>query len=180
MRLQLNNEDWGGLLFVTPLVTNPTVNFQPQGRDTRTRQFIDNASYVAGNHSFQFGGSLQQIRVKNYSNFTRFPTVNFGFSAAAPASVQLTAAQFPGGIAARGPRQRKYAGLLPRRHDLFRRPDLSGDEQGLGLRPPGPQSAQLRPRQLCGLHSGQLALPAQPDAAPGSQVGVFQPAPGRG
>jgi len=96
----LNNEDWGGLLFVTPLVTNPTVNFQPQGRDTRTRQFIDNASYVAGNHSFQFGGSLQQIRVKNYSNFTRFPTVNFGFSTSAPASVQLTAAQFPGGIAA--------------------------------------------------------------------------------
>lgn len=91
-------ENFSGIIYALPLgLTLREANFQPQGRDTRTRQFIDNASYVRGNHALQFGGSLQQIRVRPYNFAGRFPTLNFGFSAAAPAELQLTAANFPGG-----------------------------------------------------------------------------------
>ncbi|HTV00687.1 MAG TPA: TonB-dependent receptor, partial [Luteitalea sp.] len=99
-----NDEQFSGTLFNMPSVggalVNPVVTFQPQGRDTRTRQFIDSASLAAGNHTLQFGGSLQQIRVQPYNFLGRYPTVTFGFSAAAPAGVQLTTGQFPGGISA--------------------------------------------------------------------------------
>ena len=81
-------------------LTDPIATFQPQGRDTRTFQYIDSATLVAGNHTFQFGGSLQNIKVNPYNFAGRFPTVTLNFSGAAPASAQLTAAQFPGGISA--------------------------------------------------------------------------------
>ncbi|MFN8002647.1 MAG: TonB-dependent receptor [Acidobacteriota bacterium] len=93
-----NGEDFIGTLLPTALgLTNREVQFQPQGRDTRTFQYIDNASYVTGNHSLQFGGSLQKIKVQPYNFAGRFPTVGLGFSAAAPAAIQLTQADFPGG-----------------------------------------------------------------------------------
>jgi len=92
-----SNENFSGFIWNIPFLTLREANFQPQGRNTRTFQYIDNASYVAGNHSLQFGGSLQRIKVNPYNFAGRFPTVNFGFSSAAPASVQLTAANFPGG-----------------------------------------------------------------------------------
>ena len=81
-------------------LTSPIATFQPQGRDTRNYQFIDTATYVTGDHTLQFGGSYQRIKVNPYNYASRFPTITFGFSAAAPAAVQLSAAQFPGGISA--------------------------------------------------------------------------------
>ena len=81
-------------------MTNPIATFQPQGRDTRNYQFIDTATYVTGDHTLQFGGSYQRVKVNPYNYAGRFPTITFGFSAAAPASVQLSATQFPGGISA--------------------------------------------------------------------------------
>lgn len=87
--------DYGGAILSVPFITSRQVSFLPQGRDTRTRQFIDNASLTVGDHSMQFGGSLQQIRVRPYNFAGQFPTVNFGFSAAAPATVQLNANLFP-------------------------------------------------------------------------------------
>ena len=100
-------ENYNGLLFPTQAntdnvltslgVTAPEVTFQPQGRDTRTFQFSDNASYIVGDHSLQFGGSLQRIKVQPFNFAGRFPTVTFGFSSAAPTAIQLTAANFPGG-----------------------------------------------------------------------------------
>lgn len=99
-----NDESFSDALFNMPSIggalTNPVVTFQPQGRDTRTRQYVNTASLAAGTHTLQFGGSLQQIRVQPYNFAGRFPTVTFGFSAAAPSAVQLTTAQFPGGISA--------------------------------------------------------------------------------
>jgi len=92
-----SNEDYSGVIWGVPFVVNPEVTFQPQGRDTRTFQYIDNAAYVTGNHSLQFGGSLQRIKVRPYNFAGRFPSVGFGFSAASPAGIQLTAADFPGG-----------------------------------------------------------------------------------
>ncbi len=95
-----STEDFGDAIFGTSNLTSPIATFQPQGRDTRTYQFIDTATYVTGNHTLQFGGSLQKIKINPYNYAGRFPTLTFGFSAAAPASVQLAATQFPGGISA--------------------------------------------------------------------------------
>lgn len=90
-------EDYSGVIWnLAAGLTNPEVTFQPQGRDTRTFQYMDNASYIKGRHSLQFGASLQRIKVQPYNYAGRFPTVSFGFSAAAPASIQLTAANFAG------------------------------------------------------------------------------------
>ncbi len=96
----VSDEEFGTAIYTVPNLTNPVATFQPQGRDTRTFQFIDSATFVAGSHTLQFGGSLQRIKVNPYNYAGRFPTVTFGFSANAPASVQLTAAHFPGGISA--------------------------------------------------------------------------------
>jgi hypothetical protein len=94
------HESFGNSLFTVPLITSPIATFQPQGRDTRTFQYSDTGSWLRGNHELQFGGDLQQIRVNSYDFGGRFPSAAFGFSTAAPAGVQLTAAQLPGGISA--------------------------------------------------------------------------------
>jgi hypothetical protein len=97
-----SDEAFGDAIYNIPttVMTNRVATFQPQGRDTRTFQYGSTGSWLRGDHELQFGGNLQQIRVNPYNFAGRFPTVTFGFSAAAPAAVQLTAAQFPGGISA--------------------------------------------------------------------------------
>ncbi|MDQ3418879.1 MAG: TonB-dependent receptor, partial [Acidobacteriota bacterium] len=94
--------DFGrGIIFNPNLgITNPVPTFQSQGRFTDTYQLNDNASYVRGNHQMQIGGSWQRNRVNPYNFAGQFPAVSFGFSSAAPVSVQLTSGQFPGGISA--------------------------------------------------------------------------------
>jgi hypothetical protein len=89
---------FGDTLYNTNLVSNPVATFQPQGRYTNTYQFSDSGSFLWGSHAIQFGGSLQRIHVNSYNYAGRFPTVSFGFSSAAPPSVQLPANAFPGGI----------------------------------------------------------------------------------
>jgi hypothetical protein len=95
-----STETYGNAIFSLPLITDRAVSFQPQGRDTRTFQYSDLGSWLHGSHELQFGGHVQQVRVNPYSYDGRFPEVVFGFSAAAPGSVQLSAGQFPGGISA--------------------------------------------------------------------------------
>ncbi len=104
--------DWDyasiGTIYTTPLsLSNPlggnpstTQAFQPQGRFTDTYQLSDNASMILGSHELQFGGSWQRNRVNPYNFAGIYPTVNFGFSSAAPTSVQLNSGMFPGGISA--------------------------------------------------------------------------------
>jgi len=105
--------DWdyaSGVIYNTALsLANPlggystggaTAAFQPQGRYTNTYQFSENANLMWGNHQFQAGGSWQRNRVNPYNYAGQYPTVTFGFSSTAPASVQLTSAMFPGGISA--------------------------------------------------------------------------------
>ena len=93
-------ETFGSALFSVPFIDNPVASFQPQGRNTRTFQYSDSASWQRGRHELQFGGDLQQVRVNSYDFGGRFPDVAFGFSAAAPAAVQLSASQLPGGVSA--------------------------------------------------------------------------------
>jgi len=76
------------------------IAFQPQGRYTNTYQIGDSASMMFGRHQVQMGGSFQRNHVNPYNFAGRFPVTTFGFSAVAPASVQLQSSQFPGGIAA--------------------------------------------------------------------------------
>ena len=101
--------DWtfpGGVLFSTAPVglTNPQggfntgAAFMSQGRFTDTYQLNNNASWVKGDHQLQFGGNWQRVRVNPYNFAGQFPVVTTGFTAAAPASVQLNSAMFPGGI----------------------------------------------------------------------------------
>ncbi len=96
----VSDEAFRGYIFTVPFITDREATFQPQGRNTRTRQWTQTTSWLKGAHSLQIGGSLQQIRVNPYNYAGRYPTVNFGFSPAAPAAQQLTAANFPGGISA--------------------------------------------------------------------------------
>ena len=107
--------DWdysAGILYNTALsIINPIagtgpngevggVGFQNQGRYTDTYQLNNNASLSLGRHELQMGGSWQRNKVNPYNFRGQFPQVTFGFSAAAPASVQLSSNQFPGGISA--------------------------------------------------------------------------------
>ncbi len=46
----------GGLYFSTP---QAAASFLPQGRDTRTRSFQDNGTWVSGRHTFRFGYQYQ-------------------------------------------------------------------------------------------------------------------------
>ena len=112
--------------FSLPLITDRMVSFQPQGRDSRTYQYSDLGSWLHGNHELQFGGHLQQMRINPYSYGGRFPEVVFGFSAIAPASVQLSAAQFPGGISAADLAAANSLAVISLGHDQRRGPDLPG------------------------------------------------------
>ena len=76
------------------------VGFQNQGRYTNTYQLNDSASWLLGRHELQMGGSWQRNKVNPYNFRGQFPQVSFGFSPTAPANVQLTTSQFPGGISA--------------------------------------------------------------------------------
>ena len=103
--------DWDyesvGVLYNTVLgIVNPVggngsgAGFQPQGRYTDTYQLNDTMTFVMGDHQIQAGASWQRNRVNPYNYAGAYPTVNFGFSSAAPASVQLNSSMFPGGISA--------------------------------------------------------------------------------
>src|SRR5207244_2402172 len=46
--------------------SSPVAGFQPQGRNTRTYSLQDNASWVHGRHTIQFGYQYQAVRVKGY------------------------------------------------------------------------------------------------------------------
>lgn len=102
--------DWdysSGLLFLPNAgLTNPVggygtgSGFQPQGRNVNTYQLTDSATLLKGRHEIQIGGNWQRNRVNPYNYAGQFPVIAFGFSSAAPTSVQLSSAQFPGGISA--------------------------------------------------------------------------------
>ena len=94
--------DYSGTFFNMPQgLTAREVTFLPQGRYTDTYQFSDSGSFMSGRHEFQFGGSLQAIRINPYNYAGQYPTVSTGFSAGvAPANLQLVGSMFPGGISA--------------------------------------------------------------------------------
>ncbi len=80
-----------------PLISNPVVTFQDQGRFTRYYNFQDNADLTIRNHSLRFGGQLQFQQVDAYNDAGIVPTYTLGTNVNTPT---LLASQFPGGIAA--------------------------------------------------------------------------------
>ncbi len=83
----------GSLIFTNP--ENYTTTALPQGRYTDTYSLQDNANYVRGRHSFQFGFQMQKVRVESFNDpYNRVPTYTIGISTAN--TYGLTSAQLPG------------------------------------------------------------------------------------
>ncbi|MBI1765863.1 MAG: TonB-dependent receptor [Acidobacteria bacterium] len=60
------------------LFGNPLNTFRLQGRNPRTYNLFDNASYVMGKHTLQFGYYSQRVYVENYNEGGITPTVTLG------------------------------------------------------------------------------------------------------
>ncbi|MEO6724807.1 MAG: TonB-dependent receptor, partial [Blastocatellia bacterium] len=86
-----------GAYINVPLISNPVVTFQDQGRFTRYFNFQDNADLTVGKHGLRFGGQLQYQEVDAYNDAGIVPTYTLGTNVNTPT---LLASQFQGGIAA--------------------------------------------------------------------------------
>lgn len=82
-----------GFITTGTIFTNPLPNFLPQGRDTHTWSWQDNASWSHGNHTFRFGGQLERVTIFATNSAGDLPSLNLGFSTANPFS--LKASDFP-------------------------------------------------------------------------------------
>ena len=78
-----------GLLF-----DNPVNEFLPQGRNTNTYTLMDNASWVKGRHSLQFGFQSLYTRTAPFQYFDVAPTFTLGMSSQNAAA--LTRESLPG------------------------------------------------------------------------------------
>ncbi|MBK9527633.1 MAG: carboxypeptidase regulatory-like domain-containing protein [Acidobacteria bacterium] len=115
-----------------PLVTNPENNFGNQGRSTKSWNLQSNGDWVAGKHSFKFGGQLQFYDVVAYNdspNGSIIPTVAVGVGTTTP---QFAATQFSniGGIstAQLGTANAMlglFGGIVNNSNQMFSVPDLS-------------------------------------------------------
>ncbi|MGZ5434664.1 MAG: outer membrane beta-barrel protein [Pyrinomonadaceae bacterium] len=88
-----------GYQIVLPTVSDSEDNFLPQGRDVKTWEYIDNASWTKGNHTLRFGGNFRDNYIRPYNDAGILPTFNIGFTATGTPT-PLSAGLFPGGIGA--------------------------------------------------------------------------------
>jgi len=68
-----------------PLVNNPEVNQQEQGRDSGNYSIQDNADYILGAHSLRFGGQAQFFRDNTLTHFDTVPRYTLGTNTTTPA-----------------------------------------------------------------------------------------------
>ncbi len=81
-----------------PLITTPHLNISTQGRNTAVAQLIENFSWTKGKHSFTFGGTFTELRLKSY--FSRAQaTAAINANGADPINLMNVAANFPGSTA---------------------------------------------------------------------------------
>ena len=73
--------------------SDPVNAFQNQGRDTDTYNLMDNATYIQGRHTIQFGYQSQHIRIGLYDAAYTIPTFGLGIG---DGQTGLTARQLPG------------------------------------------------------------------------------------
>jgi Carboxypeptidase regulatory-like domain len=84
-----------GFYVGVPLISNPVVTFQDQGRFTRYYNIQDNADFTIGAHGLRFGGQLQFQEVDSYNDAGIVAAYTLGTNANTPT---LVAGQFTGGI----------------------------------------------------------------------------------
>lgn len=77
--------------FGLPLITNPEVSFQEQGRYVKTTNVQDSADYIFGNHSFRFGVQFQNVNIDAYNDVGIVPAYTIGVGTNTP---QITTASF--------------------------------------------------------------------------------------
>lgn len=92
--------DAGGFPF-----TGPSPNFLPQGRNTHTYSWQDNANWIRGNHAIKFGAQLQRVTIFETNSAGIYPDLQVGFSQSntnapqfgdfpAPSGAQISASDF--------------------------------------------------------------------------------------
>jgi hypothetical protein len=64
--------------------TDPNPNFLPQGRDTHTWEWQDNANWVKGNHTIKFGAQIERVTIYATNSAGIYPSYSLGFSSANP------------------------------------------------------------------------------------------------
>ncbi|HKV23682.1 MAG TPA: TonB-dependent receptor [Candidatus Acidoferrum sp.] len=64
--------------------TDPNPNFLPQGRDTHTWEWQDNANWVKGNHILKFGAQIERVTIYETNSAGIYPSYSLGFSSANP------------------------------------------------------------------------------------------------
>jgi hypothetical protein len=75
-------QDFSQPILAPTLVSNPVNTFRRQGRNTNTYNIQDNATWVKGRHTFQFGFQSQFIRVQSFNDAGITATYTMGISAA--------------------------------------------------------------------------------------------------
>ena len=60
----VTSEKFGSILIDGLLFSNPVNAFQNQGRATNTYNYADNATYIRGRHTVQFGFQSQRVRIR--------------------------------------------------------------------------------------------------------------------
>lgn len=85
----------------TPLVTNPEVTFQEQGRKVDTVNISDTMDWIKGNHSFRFGGQFQSVKIDAYNDAGVVASFGSGtntLTPSIPTASFTNVAFFPGGV----------------------------------------------------------------------------------
>ncbi len=79
--------------------SNPYAGVTSSRNGTPVKVFLENLSYVKGNHTLNFGGTVTQINTYAFSINDVVPTITFGLNSADPAAGMFTTANFPGAAA---------------------------------------------------------------------------------
>lgn len=87
----------GEFLLTLPLISNPETTFQDQGRQADNYTVTDNATFLAGNHSLRFGGTVTWFKTNSFAKFDTVPRYSLQLNAA---TGTLPSAPFTGGISA--------------------------------------------------------------------------------
>ena len=153
----------------------------PQGRDTRTVP-VQRHRVVAPRQSRAAirRAAAADSRASHTTTPAAFRRSAFGFSVAAPARVQLTAAQFPGGISAIDlASANRWLAFRVRNRVVGRVRRSSVRDRTSGFVAGTPNDVNYSLDNSCRLPPGQLAVEAEPHAARRPEVGVLQSAPRR-
>jgi hypothetical protein len=81
------SQEFSSPILAPTLVSNPLNTFRRQGRNSNTYNYQDNATWVKGRHTFQFGFHSQFIRVESFNDAAITATYNMGISAANPINI---------------------------------------------------------------------------------------------